>query len=366
MSDRPTRTTVEAIIRPDAPAEPAPSRLRRRWFAVAVGALGGALALGVLVGPASLSAWGVVTEMISTLPGVDMGPGLTDRQADILWKIRMPRVVLGALVGGMLAISGAAYQGVFRNPLADPYLLGVAAGAGLGATLAIAYGPDSSAWMIDALPMFAFVGAFVGVTAAWILGHASGSQRNAATLILAGVAVAAFLTALQTYVQQREAETLRQVYSWILGRLATSGWHEVLLILPYVVVSTVAILLHRRLLDVLAVGDDEADTLGVRTERVRLVVVAAATLGTAAAVAVSGLIGFVGIIVPHAVRLVAGTSYRIVLPLSLLGGAAFLVTADVVARTISSPAELPIGVITAFLGAPFFAVVLHTSRKLAR
>ncbi len=366
MSDRPTRTTVEAIIRPDAPAEPAPSRLRRRWFAVAVGALGGALALGVLVGPASLSAWGVVTEMISTLPGVDMGPGLTDRQADILWKIRVPRVVLGALVGGMLAISGAAYQGVFRNPLADPYLLGVAAGAGLGATLAIAYGPDSSAWMIDALPMFAFVGAFVGVTAAWILGHASGSQRNAATLILAGVAVAAFLTALQTYVQQREAETLRQVYSWILGRLATSGWHEVLLILPYVVVSTVAILLHRRLLDVLAVGDDEADTLGVRTERVRLVVVAAATLGTAAAVAVSGLIGFVGIIVPHAVRLVAGTSYRIVLPLSLLGGAAFLVTADVVARTISSPAELPIGVITAFLGAPFFAVVLHTSRKLAR
>ncbi len=366
MSDRPTRTTVEAIIRPDAPAEPAPSRLRRRWFAVAVGALGGALALGVLVGPASLSAWGVVTEMISTLPGVDMGPGLTDRQADILWKIRMPRVVLGALVGGMLAISGAAYQGVFRNPLADPYLLGVAAGAGLGATLAIAYGPDSSAWPVDALPMFAFVGAFVGVTAAWILGHASGSQRNAATLILAGVAVAAFLTALQTYVQQREAETLRQVYSWILGRLATSGWHEVLLILPYVVVSTVAILLHRRLLDVLAVGDDEADTLGVRTERVRLVVVAAATLGTAAAVAVSGLIGFVGIIVPHAVRLVAGTSYRIVLPLSLLGGAAFLVTADVVARTISSPAELPIGVITAFLGAPFFAVVLHTSRKLAR
>lgn len=363
MSDRPTRTTVEAIIRPDAPAELAPSRLRRWWFAVAVGALGGAFALGVLLGPASLSAWGVTTEIISATPGVEVGPGLDDRQADILWKIRMPRVVLGAMVGGMLALSGAAYQGVFRNPLADPYLLGVAAGAGLGATLAIAYGPDSASWPVDALPLFAFVGAFVGVTAAWVLGHAAGAQRNAATLILAGVAVAAFLTAMQTYVQQREAETLRQVYAWILGRLATSGWSEVRLILPYVLVSSVAILLHRRLLDVLAVGDDEADSLGVRTERVRLVVVAAATLGTAAAVAVSGLIGFVGIIVPHAVRLMAGTSYRVVLPLSLLGGAAFLIIADVAARTISSPAELPIGVITAFLGAPFFAVVLHMSRR---
>lgn len=363
MNDRPTRTTVEAIIRPDGPAELAPSRVRRRWFAVAVGALAGAMALGIFLGPAGLSVWGVVTEAVSTIPGIDVGPGLTDRQADILWKIRLPRVVLGALVGGTLALSGAAYQGVFRNPLADPYLLGVAAGAGLGATLAIAYGPDSSSWPVDALPVFAFAGAFLGVTAAWSLGHASGAGRNAATLILAGVAVAAFLTAAQTYVQQRETETLRQVYSWILGRLATSGWHEVLLILPYVVVSSVAVLLHRRLLDVLAVGDDEADTLGVRTERVRLVVVVAATLGTAAAVAVSGLIGFVGIIVPHAVRLIAGTSYRIVLPLSLLGGAAFLITADVAARTVASPAELPIGVITAFLGAPFFAVVLHTSKR---
>jgi iron complex transport system permease protein len=366
MSDRPTRTTVEAIIRPDAPAQLAPSRLQARWFAVASAALGGAIALGLVLGPASLSWWGVVTELASALPGIDIGPGLTDRQADILWQIRMPRVVLGALVGGMLALSGAAYQGVFRNPLADPYLLGVAAGAGLGATLAIAYGPDSSSWPVDALPLFAFAGAFVGVSAAWMLGHASGAGRNAATLILAGVATAAFLTAVQTYVQQQEADTLRQVYAWILGRLATSGWREVLLILPYVTVSALAILLHRRLLDVLSVGDDEADTLGVRTERVRLVVVAFATLGTAAAVAVSGLIGFVGIIVPHAIRLMAGTSYRVVLPLSLLGGAAFLVLADVAARTVASPAELPIGVITAFLGAPFFAVVLHTSRRAVR
>jgi iron complex transport system permease protein len=172
-----------------------------------------------------------------------------------------------------------------------------------------------------------------------------------------------FLTAVQTYVQQREAETLREVYGWILGRLTTAGWHEILLILPYLLVSTAVIVAHRRLLDVLAVGDDEAESLGVRAARVRLVIVAAASLGTAAAVAVSGLIGFVGIIVPHTIRLVAGSSYRLVVPLCLLLGAAFLILADLFARTVMAPGELPIGVVTAFFGAPFFAVVLRTSRR---
>ncbi|MBK5223488.1 MAG: iron ABC transporter permease [Acidimicrobiia bacterium] len=324
------------------------------------------MVVAIAFGPAGLPVGGVISELVSALPGIEVGDGLSDRQAGILWQIRLPRIVLGALVGGMLAMSGAAYQGVFRNPLADPYLLGVAAGAGLGATLAIAYGPNSTTWAVDALPLFAFAGAFIGVALAWAVGHTAGASRNVATLILAGVAVAAFLTAIQTFVQQRESDTLRTVYGWILGRLSTSGWHEVLLILPYVTISAVVVLLHRRLLDVLSVGDDEAGTLGIRTTRVRLVVVAAATLGTAAAVAVSGLIGFVGIIVPHAVRLVAGTSYRIVLPLSLLLGAAFLVLADVAARSIASPAELPIGVITAFFGAPFFAVVLRTNRRLVQ
>jgi iron complex transport system permease protein len=262
----------------------------------------------------------------------------------------------------MLAMAGAAYQGVFRNPLADPYLLGAAAGAGLGATLAIAYGPDTASWPVDLLPMAAFAGAVAGVVAAYALGR-SGGTRTATTLILSGVAVAAFLTAIQTYVQQQKAETLREVYGWILGRLTTAGWREVALVVPYALVSTVAILLHGRLLDVLAVGDDEATSLGLHASQVRLVVVGAATLATAAAVAVSGLIGFVGIIVPHTVRLVAGTSYRRLLPLSLVGGAAFLILADLVARTVAAPAELPIGVVTAFFGAPFFALVLRTARR---
>jgi iron complex transport system permease protein len=186
------------------------------------------------------------------------------------------------------------------------------------------------------------------------------------TLILAGVAVASFFTAAQTFVQQQNADSIREVFSWILGRLSTVGWTEVAVLAPYAAVSLMALVLHRRLLDVLAVGEEEAGTLGVSPGRIRAVVVLAATLGTAAAVAVAGLIGFVGIVVPHTVRLLAGSSYRVILPLSVLGGGAFLVLADAVARTVLAPAEVPIGVITAAIGGPFFAVVLRTSARGGR
>jgi iron complex transport system permease protein len=342
---------------------PRPVRLRRGLLGAAFAVLAGAALLGVLMGPVSLAPGAVLVELAGRLPLVDTRSGLSEQEVAILWQLRLPRVVLGGLVGAMLALAGAAYQGVFRNPLADPYLLGAAAGAGLGATLAIAYGPDTSAWPVDLLPLAAFAGAVTGVVAAYALGR-SGGARTTTTLILSGVAVAAFLTAVQTYVQQQKAETLREVYGWILGRLTTAGWREVALVVPYALLSAVAILLHRRLIDVLAVGDDEAASLGVRAARVRLVVVAAATLATAAAVAVSGLIGFVGIIVPHTVRLVAGPGHRLLVPLSLVGGATFLILADLVARTAMAPAELPIGVITAFFGAPFFALVLRSSRQV--
>ena len=298
-------------------------------------------------------------ELASHLPFVDLQSGLDARQAAIVWELRLPRMVLGALVGATLALAGGAYQGVFRNPLADPYLLGVAAGAGLGATLAVVSFGSGSALV----PVAAFLGAVGAVAAAYALGAAAGGRRSGATLILSGVAVAAFLTAAQTFVQQQHADSIREVYSWILGRLGTAGWSEVALMTPYAVVSATVILFHRRLLDVLAVGEEEARALGVHPGRVRAAVVVAATLGTAGAVAVSGLIGFVGIVVPHVVRLMVGASYRAILPLSIVCGAAFLVLADLVARTAIGPAEIPIGVITAFVGGPFFLVVLRTSRR---
>jgi iron complex transport system permease protein len=333
------------------------------WTVAGLGILLAATLLGLAIGPVGLGFGSIVREVASHIPILSVSSPFTASEDAILWELRAPRVVLGLLVGAMLASAGAAYQGVFRNPLADPYLLGAAAGAGLGATLAIAYGEGTAASR-DLRPLAAFAGATLGVAAAYVLGRSAGGGRSTATLILAGVTVASFLTAVQTFVQQQNTDTVQEVYAWILGQLETSGWRDVLAILPYVCASWAVLLLHRRLLDVLAVGDEEAASLGVNVARVRLIVLGVATLGTAAAVALSGLIAFVGIIVPHAVRLVAGTSYRVVLPLSLAFGAAFLVLADLLARTVVSPAELPIGVVTAFFGAPFFAVVLRMTRTV--
>jgi iron complex transport system permease protein len=340
------------------------SRLRLRWVAIGVVAVLVALISGLAFGPVSLSPVDVVTDLVHHLTGGAVPTGLSARDDAILTQLRLPRVVLGLLVGALLALSGGCYQGVFRNPLADPYLLGVAAGAGLGATAVIVLRPGSTVSAPLLIPLAAFVGALAAVGGTYLLGAAGSRFRSTVTLILAGVAIAAFCTAIQTYLLQAHSDTIQEVYSWLLGQLTVSGWHEVLMLLPYAVVTSVVVLSQRRALDVLSVGDEEAASLGLHPQRVRMILVLAATLGTAAAVAVSGLIGFVGIIVPHAVRLIAGSSYRIILPLSLLFGAAFLALADLLARTVQAPAEIPIGVVTAFFGAPFFIVVLRTTRRV--
>jgi len=334
----------------------------RRWWIPAAGALAlVSVLLGAMVGPAGPTWWRVPLALLDHLPLISIDSGVTPREWTIIWDIRMPRVVLAALVGSMLSLSGASYQGVFRNPLVDPYLLGVAAGAGLGATLVFTLNrTGSSTWIIDPLPLSAFVGGLLAVLVTYVVGTAFGGQKSASTLVLAGVAVTALATAVQTFVLQRHTDVVRQVYSWILGRLSSATWGDVRLVLPYVVVSSVVLFMHRRLLDIMRVGDDEATALGASVNRVRIVVVVAATLGTSAVVAVSGLIGFVGIIVPHAVRLLAGASYRVIVPLSLLMGASFLIIADIPGRVLQNPSETPIGVVTAFLGAPFFLLLLRT------
>ena len=320
-----------------------------------------AMVAGLTVGPVDIAAHRVALQLLDGLPGLSLDSGLSDTHAAIVEQIRLPRVALGLLVGATLSVSGAAYQGAFRNPLADPYLLGIAAGAGLGATIAITSNLGDGAGALDLVPLAAFAGALISVAVSYVAGHVGG--RSTASLILAGIAVASFLTACQTYVLQANTDAFRQIFAWILGRIATSGWSEPALMLPYFVVTTAVVLRYRRALDVLAVGDEEAAALGLEPRRVRMIVVLAASLGAAAAVSVSGLIGFVGIIVPHTVRLAFGSSNRVVLPLSVLFGGAFMVLADLAARTVLSPAELPIGVVTAFLGAPFFVLVLRTSRR---
>lgn len=335
---------------------------RRRTTALGVAAalLVVAVLLAVGVGAVGMAPDRVVATLLQRI-GLHVGTPLGGVQAEILLQLRLPRVLLVALVGGVLAVAGATYQGVFRNPLADPYLLGSAAGAGLGATVVIAYVPHGSG-PLSTVPVAAFVGALAGVGLAYLLGSLAGRAGGggAGTLLLAGIAVSSFLTAVQTFIQQAHADDLLTVYSWILGQLGDASWSQLALALPYAAVSVAVLLGSARALDVLAVGDEEATTLGLRPQRVRLVVLIAASLATAAAVAVSGLIGFVGLVVPHIVRRLAGGSYRVVVPVSLLGGAAFLVLADLVARTVVAPGELPIGVVTAFVGAPFFAALLRT------
>lgn len=337
------------------------ARLKPSWLAGGLLVLGVSVIVGAAIGPADVSMGSVVATVFERLLGADRG--VSDRLAGIVWEIRLPRVALGLLVGGMLSVAGGAYQGVFRNPLADPYLLGAAAGAGLGATVAIVLSTNGGnpAWATPA----AFVGALAAVGLATAIGSAIDGNRSTATLLLAGVAVASFLTAIQTFILQRRVDTVQQVYSWILGRVATTGWDEVWQVTPYAVVCVGMLFWYRRALDVLAVGDDVAETLGVNARRTRLVIVVLASLATAAAVSVSGLIGFVGLVVPHMIRLLSGPSYRVILPLAFLGGGAFLVLADTVARQAFAPAEIPIGVVTAFVGAPFFMwMLLRGGRSL--
>lgn len=336
------------------------------WAGAAVAIVAVAVLVGTMVGPAGPTWWRVPLAFAERIPGVPVTSGVTDAEWNIIWQIRMPRVVLAGIVGAMLSLAGASYQGVFRNPLVDPYLLGAAAGAGLGATIVFTIGRGPTAgWPVDPAPTVAFAMALATVAVTYLVGASFGGTRSGVTLVLAGVAMVSLTTAVQTFLLQRNSEVVREVYSWILGRLSTASWGDIRLVLPYVVLSSVVLLLHRRHLDLLRVGDEEAATLGAPVARVRLVVVIAATLGTAAVVAVSGLIGFVGLVVPHAVRLVAGASYRRLLPLTIAFGGAFLILADVPGRVLTSPAETPIGVVTAFLGAPFFIVLLRT-RQVAR
>ena len=337
----------------------------RKWFVVAGAVLLGAIVVGVSLGPAGPAWWRVPLEMLDRLPLVTINSGVTDTEWNIVWQIRMPRVIVGGLVGAMLSVAGASYQGVFRNPLVDPYLLGAAAGAGLGATLMLTTGRSvTEDWPVDPVQFVAFLTALATVAVTYSVGSSFGGVRSGQTLVLAGVAVVSFVTAVQTFILQRNLDVVREVFNWILGRLSGSTWSDVRTITPYVAFACIVLMLHRRHLDVFRVGDDEAASLGVSVARTRLVIVIAATLGTAAVVSVSGLIGFVGLIVPHVIRLMAGAGYRRLVPLSILLGAAFLILADVPGRMLTSPAETPIGVVTAFIGAPFFIYLLRTRKMV--
>ena len=271
-----------------------PAGIRLWWIFGAAGFVVLASVAALLIGPLSIDRTGILREVLdAVLPGT-IESGLTDQESAIVRNIRLPRIVLGLLVGAALSTAGASYQGVFRNPLADPFLLGVAAGGGLGATIAFVNQLGDARGVADPVQILAFVGALLAVALTWFMGVLGDRNNSAATLILAGVAVAAFFTSIQTFLQQQNADQIRRVFSWILGGLNTGGWDEPLQLLPVAAICIVVLCLSGRTLDVLSVGDEEATALGLSVGRARLIIVVVASLLTAAAVAVSGLIAFVG------------------------------------------------------------------------
>jgi iron complex transport system permease protein len=330
-------------------------------FLFVAGLLAAALLLNIAVGAVFIPPRTAVRLLFEQVGWFGIERDWPDAFSTILVRIRLPNAALVALTGAALGGSGAAYQGLFRNPLADPYLIGAASGAGLGAVLAMSIPQLTLVGGLYAVPAAAFAGALVTVGVVYMLARHNGSLPTT-TLILAGVAVGSFASALTSFLMLRSHGELRRAVAWLLGGSTMSGWEPVLSALPYIFVGLSILLVSGHALNVLQFGDEQARQLGLPVERTKSILLAAASLATAAAVSFSGVIGFIGLIVPHLVRLLTGGDYRSLIPLSILAGAAALLTADLLARVVIAPETLPVGIITALTGAPFFLWILHRSR----
>jgi iron complex transport system permease protein len=280
----------------------------------------------------------------------------------IVWKIRLPRTVLVALTGAALGVSGASYQGLFRNPLADPFLIGVASGAGLGAVIAMSFQWPYSFWGLIAIPLAAFATALLTVFTVYFIARI-GHTLPTTNLILAGVAISSFATSLTSFLMLRSSDEVRRALGWLLGGSIQNGWSSIFAILPFLVIGMGFLLVNGHALNLLQFGDDQAQQLGLNITLTRTVILVAASLATAAAVSFSGIIGFVGLVVPHLMRMWVGADYRKLLPLSLISGASALLMADVIARIVLAPQEIPTGIVTALAGAPFFLWILRRSKN---
>lgn len=320
-------------------------------YIVSAAALIVAVWLGVSIGSVSIP--------ISTL----WNAGADATATNILWKIRMPRVVLAGLVGASLAISGAAFQGLLKNPLADPYTLGVSSGASVGAVMTLFFGISIPFLGTYTLPIFSMVGA--ALTMFLVLGFARLVDRamRMETIILTGIIFGSFLGSVLSLMIALTGEELRQIIGWLLGSVSMRGWNYITMILPFVVVGSFMLWLNRRELNAMLFGEERAHHLGVNVKRRKFAILIGGSILTGSAVAVSGTIGFVGLVVPHMTRLLWGSDHRHLLTLSFMNGATLLIICDLIARTIIAPTELPVGVITAFIGAPVFAFIFYKQRR---
>lgn len=304
---------------------------------------------------------GAVGIPVGRIIEVLLGGGSVSERAIIL-NIRLPRILLGALVGAALAVAGVAMQGMFRNPMASPYVLGVSSGAAFGASIAIVLGIGGLSNTV-AVPMMAFAFCFLTLFLVYAISRTKGGYVPVETLLLAGIAVGAFFTALVSLLKYFAGDQLSAIVFWMMGGLWDAKWIHVGVSLPMIILGTAVIWLLSRDLNTLMVGEEHALHLGLNVNGIRIIILLAASLVTAAAVSVSGIIGFVGLVVPHVARLLVGPDHRILIPASVLGGAIFMVWMDTLARTIIAPAELPVGIITALIGAPFFIYLIISRRR---
>ena len=305
----------------------------------------------------------IVYIALEKIVGLSPAESITDATRDIVLNIRLPRVFLAALVGASLSVAGATFQGLFRNPLADPYIIGVSSGAALGAALAIVSGLSMGWAGFGAVPVMAFAGGVLTIMLVYQLSR-QGGFVPVMTLLLAGIAICAFLSALVSLLIYFAGERLLQVVFWMMGGLGGARWSYVRIMLPYVFIGFGIIYFFARELNAMLLGEDTARYLGIDAEKLKKIFLVAASLLVSAAVSTSGIIGFIGLVVPHMIRLVAGPDHRFLLPASALTGAVLLLGADTLARTVIAPAELPVGIITAILGAPFFLYLLRRRKKM--
>ncbi|MFC1486745.1 FecCD family ABC transporter permease [Thermoproteota archaeon] len=288
--------------------------------------------------------------------------GFSEVQESIIIHIRLPRVLGGALVGVALAVAGVAYQGIFRNPMADPYTIGAMGGASFGAAVAIVLGVGVALLGVNTVPIFAFIGALLSVFLVYAISR-EGPRVPITTLILSGLTVTIFFNALVTYLKLIAGDRLHALTFWIMGGFTYTNWTDVSTIFPLVIIGTIVVYLYARDLNILVLGEEQAQHLGVELEKVKKILLAAGALITAAAVSISGLIGFVGLIIPHLTRILIGPDHRILLPTSAIVGASFMMICDALARVIIAPTELPVGVITAVTGGPFFIYLLRRKSR---
>lgn len=339
--------------------------MKRRLFLWGAGALS-LLFVSVLVslslGSASVSITDIAAMLLSKLPFASslMDHGWADADEKIVLAVRLPRVALAVLVGAALSAAGAGFQGVLRNPLADPYTLGVASGASVGAAFMILFKLQYAIgqWTI---PLAAFGTGLLALAAVLQLARREG-KAGIETLVLAGVIVQAFLGSLVSLMVSMSNSVVNEIVYWLMGSLSMRGWAFSQLMIPYLALGLGVLLFHCRALNLLALGERQAAHAGVELERTRLTVLVVSTLMTAAAISVSGIVGFVGLVVPHLVRLTVGPDYRLIAPLSAIVGGIYVLWADTLSRTVLSPKEIPLGVVTAMLGAPFFAYLLRRIR----